>query len=150
MTEEQKAKASTNVTAEAVTESSGCYAKTTVALESQIEMNVYLNYNEEGMYATVSLTDHNGNEVEKRVERSEMAYNGTQRIVTVKDLVIADYATEVTVTVYDKDGNEVGKVTDSIEAYVKRAQDSDKASDIIKELTLNLMKFGVSSYNYFH
>ncbi len=150
MTEEQKAKASTNVTAEAVPESSGCYLKTTVALESQIEMNVYLNYNEVGMYAIVNLTDHNGNKVEKRLEQGDMLYNGEQRILTVNDMVIADYATKVTVTVYDKDGNQVGKVVDSIECYVKRAQDSDKASQIIKELTLNLMKFGVSSYNYFH
>ena len=92
----------------------------------------------EGMYAIASFTNHNGKKVE---ETLAVENNNGYSMVSVNSLAIADYCTDVTVTLYNADGSVAGSAVDSMASYVARSK---------TDLGKAIMKFGASAYAYFH
>jgi hypothetical protein len=92
----------------------------------------------EGMYAIASFTNHNGKKVE---ETLTVENNNGYSMVSVNSLAIADYSTDVTVTLYNADGSVAGSAVDSMASYVARSK---------TDLGKAIMKFGSSAYAYFH
>lgn len=108
----------------------------TLTLEDMIKLNVYFNNVEKGMKATYSYTTHGGTSVEGTVEYDSFV-NGAVPV----DLAIADAATLVTVTLFNSDGTEAGKVVYSVNAYLKGMIDLGKTDDIYPALA----KFAASA-----
>lgn len=103
-----------------------------------------------GVVATVyypagnaTYTDHYGNAVETRIDAVKV-FNANLGYVSVPGLAVADYGQAVTCTVYDSEGNALEWATDSIEGYAHRMKGS------LPGIVEAIVKFGVSSYNYFH
>jgi YD repeat-containing protein len=146
LTEEQAGWASAKVQISNYRETSGCYFGSSLSLEEEIYLQVaFGTAYEEGMYATVSFTDHYGKLVEKRVA---VAASGSYSVVQVEGMAIADYRGLVTCKLYSAAGAELGSVTDSIESYACRM-----AIDLQKngvDLGDAIMKLGASSYEFFH
>ena len=92
----------------------------------------------EGMYAIASFTNHNGKKVEEKLAVTD---NNGYAMISVNSLAIADYCTDVTVTLYNADGSVAGSATDSMASYVARSK---------TDLGKAIMKFGASAYAYFH
>ena len=81
------------------------YGASQLNLASSIQLRVKFNGIDSSMYAIVKFTNHNGREIEERIEGSEFMYSGT--VVVIDQVVAADYDRDVTITVYDADGNDV-------------------------------------------
>ena len=94
------------------------------------------------MTATYSFTNHWGTEV-----TGELAYNAEEDYYYIDALVVADAASEITVTVND-DTNNV--YTDSIKAYCERMYNSNTATENQKNTFLTFMKFASSAKSYLH
>jgi len=133
MTEEQKAKASASVSMTDIRETAEGYQGATLELESNIVLNFYYSKEYIGKTATISYTDHYGNDYNYDVV---VEANGGLGKVSVDKLVISDCSVKVTVTI---DGV---SVTDSVESYCARMQ---------SELPLGepLMKFATSARAFF-
>ena len=94
------------------------YAASQLNLASSIQLRVKFNGIDSSMYAIVKFTNHTGREVEARVEGSTFLYSGT--VVVVDQVVAADYNRDVTITVYDADGNAVASAVESVASYIAR------------------------------
>lgn len=117
---------------------------TAFQLESNISMNLYFSGVTSDMYAEVTFTHHNEIEQTKvRIEGTEFNRDGSNTVITVDEIVVADGRQPVTCTVFDADGNEVASVTDSLESYVNRMGGS-------YPWLYEVMKFSDSAYNFLH
>ena len=118
------------------------YSATNLKLESTITMNMFFlkDYIDQSKYAIATFTDHYGNEKSVRVEGSEFLQlkNDTDWYVPVTGMAVADCGAAVTVTIYEQDGTEVAKGTDSIESYVQRKSNSHA-------LFVTIVKFATSA-----
>lgn len=122
------------------------YYGSTLTLKSRILLNVYFKDITPDMYALVTYTNHYGEAQEIRVDGSEFnKYNDSVYGVPVDELVVADGGQQVTVKVYDSNGNEVASAIDSINSYAARMMASSQ--DPLFEM---VAKFTASAYIYFH
>jgi hypothetical protein len=93
------------------------------------------------MYAIVKFTNHNGREIEERIEGSEFMYSGT--VVVVDQVVAADYNRDVSITVYDADGNAVASAVESVASYIARMSGG-------AEIYSAVAKYCAAAYSYLH
>ena len=125
-------------------------AATSLTLKNRISLDFFFKNSVIGsdyssLYAIAAYTDHYGNAVEIRIEGCDFkAYGEELGYVAIPGLAIADYAQAVTCTVYDAEGNTLAWVTDSIEGYAHRMANQ------LPEIVETIVKFGYSSYQYFH
>ena len=146
LTEEQAGWASAAVKIDNYRQSSGCYLGSSLSLEEEIYLKVAFGVVcEEGMYATVSFTDHYGTQVEKQVP---IEADGSYTIVRVEGMAIADYRGLVTCKLYSASGAELGSTIDSIESYASRMASALQKNGV--DLGDAIMKLGASSYAFFH
>ena len=116
------------------------YYGTRLILENKILMNTAFRGVTEGMTAKYSFTDHYGKFHEGN---ADVVIEGSFGIVEIDALVVADGCCDVTITVYDSDGNVHASVTDSMQRYTTRMDDRG-------EVYKAIMKFSASAYAYFH
>ena len=121
--------------------SSSCKG-TNLALESSILMNAYFgSRTTDGLTATISYTDYKGREVS--YEGEVLQASSTMVRVEVNQIVLADSKCPVTVTIY-QNGEVFGTCTESVEGYAARNLSNAK----LAPLTMAIMKFATSAYNY--
>ena len=97
------------------------------------------------MRAEVSYTDHYGNAVTLTLgEESFKKFDSKYHYISVPGLAIADYGALVTCVIYSSEGDILARMTDSIEGYAHRMKGS------LPQIVEAIVKFGNSSYNYFH
>ena len=145
MTDAQKAYGTVSVSGENKKEDKAYphYAGTSLDLQSRIQFYLFFNDVPRDGYAKISFTNHNGTKVESTVAGSDyLVASSTMSVIVVDELTIPDARKLVTCEVYDKDGNLLDSVTDSIESYVFRGTTG--------EIDEAVLKFADSAYNYFH
>ncbi|MBR3507330.1 MAG: hypothetical protein IKO03_00875 [Lachnospiraceae bacterium] len=145
MTDAQKAYGTVSVSGENKKEDKTYphYAGTSLDLQSRIQFYLFFNDIPHDGYAKISFTNHNGTKVESTVAGSDyLVASATMSVIAVNELTIPDARKLVTCEVYDKDGNLLDSVTDSIESYVFRGTTG--------EIDEAVLKFADSAYNYFH
>ncbi|MBQ8250013.1 MAG: leucine-rich repeat domain-containing protein [Clostridia bacterium] len=126
------------------------YAGTTLTLESAIQLDFVFNNSTVGstytnLYAIATYTDHYGNAKEIRIEGSDfIKYSSKHCQISVTGMAVADYEALVTCTVYKADGTKITSAADGIGSYANRNSASLGAT------VDTIVKFGASSYNYFH
>ena len=157
LTDAQKAWASAEVTPNYTkTFTAATEPETSLILESSIRMKIAFFDVTEGMYINVKMTGHDGTSVDRDYSYNKMSEDTkvkNKRFIVIDDLKVADYQTEVTVTLYNADGSVNATVTDTIEGYVDRVQDSNYNLEWVKQLktlTLELLKFSKAAHEYFH
>ncbi len=126
------------------------YAGTTLTLESAIQLDLVFNNSTVGsnyanLYAIATYADHYGNAKEIRIEGSDfIKYSSKLCQISITGMAVADYKALVTCTVYKADGTKITSAADSIGSYANRNSASLGAT------VDTIVKFGASSYNYFH
>jgi len=150
LTDVQKAYATSVCETESSLLCSAGRAATSLTLKNRIRLDYFFKNSVIGsdyssLYATVVYTDHYGNAITVRIDGTDFLPYGTDLCyVSIPGLAIADYAQAVTCTVYDADGNALAWVTDSIVGYAHRMAGQ------LPEIVDAIVKFGHSSYQYFH
>ena len=126
------------------------YVGSTLTLSGEIQLDLVFGNSAVGsdyssLYAIVTYTDHYGNAKEIRIEGTDfIKYSSSYCQVSITGMAVADFRSVVTCTVYNANGVAVANAADSIESYANRMASSIGATvDAI-------VKFGASSYNYFH
>ena len=107
-------------------------------------LNFYFTGVTRDMYATVSYTNHSGEEKSYRVETADFFRNNNAYQARVNDLAIADGNTLVTCTVYKADGSVYAQATDTMNSYVARALNAGEKYQWMESIA----KFSASAYNY--
>ena len=148
LTEEQRTYATGTCTTEDNLVEGPGRAGTALTLKSRMTLdfifsNAVLGEDPTGIYAVATFTDHAGRAVETRIETFR-AYDSQNSYVSVPGLAVADFATVVSCTVYDAQGNALASAADSIEGYAHRM------ADRIPAMVEAIVKFGTSAYQYFH
>ena len=125
------------------------YYKTTLSLENSIQLTGYFKGITSDMSAKIEFTDHYGStsySIDVPFEEFIKGNTaGTIYGVRVDELVIADAAQDVTITVYNADGTVYSKLVDSMNSYLARAM--AQVDDAIYEMTA---KFTASAYKTLH
>ena len=145
MTDAQKAYGTVSVSGENKREDKAYphYAGTSLDLQSRIQFYMFFNEIPRDGYAEISFTNHNGEKVYYTVAGNDyLVANDIRSVIVVDKLTIPDARKLVTCEVYDKDGNLLDSVTDSIESYVFRG--------VMEEIDEAVLKFADSAYQYFH
>ena len=117
------------------------YSASQLNLASSIQLRVKFNGIDSSMYAIVKFTNHNGRVVEERIEGSEFLYSGT--VVVIDQVVAADYNRDVTITVYDANGNKVASAVESVASYIARMSGG-------AEIYSAVAKYCAAAYGYLH
>ena len=117
------------------------YVASQLNLASSIQLRVKFENIDSSMYAVVKFTNHVGREVEVKVDGSEFLYNGS--VVVVNEIVAADYAQDVTITVYNANGEAVATAVDSVANYIGRMSNFDAIYDAVA-------KYCAAAYAYLH
>ena len=117
------------------------YGASQLNLASSIQLRVKFNNINSSMKAVVKFTNHMGREIEVEVPGSEFMYSGT--VVVVDEIVAADYAQDVTITVYNANGEVVANAVDSVASYIARMSAGDAIYDAVA-------KYCASAYAYLH
>ena len=117
------------------------YNASQLNLASSIQLRLNFKNIDSSMYAVVRFTNHMGKEIEVKVDGSEFMHNGAT--VVVDDVVAADYAQDVTVTVYNAAGEEVANAVDSVASYIARMTKGNAIYDAVA-------KYTASAYAYLH
>ena len=152
VTAEQQAWATESVETADHRASSTGYAGSTLTLNNEIQLdfvftNASVGYSHNDLYAIATFTDHYGHAKEVRIEGENFIDYGNLGVlceVSVTGMAVADFRSVVTCTVYSADGTALEYATDSIEGYAYRNR--EKLGAIVDAI----VKFGESSYNYFH
>ena len=126
------------------------YAGTTLTLAGEIQLDLVFKNSAVGtdyssLYAIATYTDHYGNDKEVRIEGADfIKYNSTLCQVSITGMAVADYKSLVSCTVYNADGVALANAADSVESYAARN------ADFLGATVEAIVKFGASSYNFFH
>ncbi len=126
------------------------YAGSTLTLSGEIQLdlvfkNSAVGSNYSSLYAIVTYTDHYGNAKESRIEGADfIKYSSSLCQVSITGMAVADFRSVVSCTVYNESDVAVANASDSIESYANRNAASLGAT------VDTIVKFGESSYNYFH
>ena len=119
------------------------YGASQLDLGSSILLRVKFNGINSSMYAIVKFTNHNGRVIEERVEGSDFM-NGT--VVVVDEVVAADFKQDLTITVYDANGNAVASAVESVASYIARQMEKPNPSVIYDAVA----KYCAAAYAYLH
>ena len=150
LTDEQKAYATRSVETTDNRVMGTGYVGSTLTLESEIELDLVFANNKVGsdystLYAIVTYTDHYGHAKEVRIEGVDfIKYGSIMCQVSITDMAVADFRSVVSCTVYNADGEALANAADSVESYANRNAES------LGAIVDTIVKFGESSYNYFH
>ncbi len=126
------------------------YAGSTLTLAGEIQLDLVFNNSAVGtdyssLYAIATYTDHYGNVKSIRVEGADfIKYSSTLCQVSITGMAVADFRSVVSCTVYNADDVALASASDSVESYANRNAASLGAT------VDTIVKFGASSYNYFH
>ena len=126
------------------------YAGSTLTLAGEIQLDLVFQNKAVGtdysdLYAIATYTDHYGNEKEVRVEgTSFIKYSSSMCQVSITGMAVADFRSVVSCVVYDSTGEALANAADSVESYANRNLANLGAT------VDTIVKFGASSYNYFH
>ena len=150
LTETHKAWATTTVeTVDNRVKGTG-YVGSTLTLAGEIQLDLVFANTAVGsdystLYAIATYTDHYGNDKEVRIEGADFIEYGTSHCqISITGMAVADFRSVVSCTVYNADGEALANAADSVESYANRNADSLGAT------VDTIVKFGESSYNYFH
>ncbi len=122
------------------------YLGTALNLESRTMLSFLFANVTSDMYAEISYTDHRGNQKSDTIQGSAFRQEGANKIIDVNTLALAEYASMVTVVIYDADGNEVARAQDSIDSYLARIMILQPNEPLYAETA----KAMVGAYQYFH
>ena len=126
------------------------YAGSTLTLAGEIQLDLVFQNKAVGtdysdLYAIATYTDHYGNDKEVRVDGDKfIKYSSSMCQVSITGMAVADFRSVVNCVVYNSDGEAVANAADSVESYANRNAASLGAT------VDTIVKFGASSYNYFH
>ncbi len=126
------------------------YAGTTLTLENEITLDLVFKNTAVGkdyseLYAIATYTDHYGKAKEVRIDGANfIKYSSSLCQVSITGMAVADYKAVVNCTVYSADGTALANASDSVESYACRN------ADFLAGTVDTIVKFGASSYNYFH
>ena len=120
------------------------YSASQLNLASSIQLRIRFGNIDSSMYALIKFTNHMGREVEVRVDGSQFLYSGT--VVVIDAVVAADYNRDVTVTVYNAQGNAVANAVESVASYLARQSDKDNSPVIYDAVA----KYCAAAYAYLH
>ena len=127
-------------------------AGTNLTLASNISLNFVFKNTDlaDGMYATLTYTDHYGNEHTETFTRSEFTrYNSSMSKVTPQELAVADGKTVITCTVYNADGTVFSVSKDSVESNILRANNSVSTTESARLMNNMLLRFSRAAKEYF-
>ena len=141
LTDEEKAFGTESVNLENKLVAGTNYGASQLNLASSIQLRVKFNNINSSMKAVVKFTNHTGREIEVEVPGSEFMYSGT--VVVVDEIVAADYAQDVTITVYNENGEAVANAVDSVASYIARMTNGNAIYDAVA-------KYTASAYAYLH
>ncbi len=150
LTDEQRAMATETVEMTDNRISGTGYAGTTLTLAGEIQLDLVFKNSAVGtdyssLYAIATYTDHYGHDKEVRIEGTDfIKYNSTLCQVSITGMAVADYKSLVSCTVYNADGVVLANASDSVESYAARN------ADFLGATVETIVKFGASSYKYFH
>lgn len=116
------------------------YDSSALQLKSSIKFGFFFTNVDDAAKAVVSFTNHRGVDFEYETEILDTT---DAKYVVVDEIRAADCDTEITVVIYNAEGEVIGQVTDSMRSYIARMQ---AGPDIYNAI----MKYAVSAYNYFH
>ncbi|MBQ8249812.1 MAG: S8 family serine peptidase [Clostridia bacterium] len=126
------------------------YAGSTLTLSGEIQLDLVFKNSAVGsdyssLYALATYTDHYGNAKEIRIEGTDfIKYSSTMCQISITGMAVADFRSVVSCTVYNADGEAVANASDSVESYANRNSAS------LGAVVDTIVKFGESSYNFFH
>ena len=143
LTEEEQAFATEDVELENNLVAGENYVASQLNLANSIQLRVKFDNIDASMNAVVEFTSHTGRDVKVEIPGSEFLHGGVT--VMVDEIVAADYAQDVTITVYNANGEEVASVVDSIASYIARM--FELADD---EIYGAVAKYTASAYAYLH
>ena len=115
---------------------------TRVHFESEIAMEFAVEKTANAVRGEISFTDHNGS---SKTAEATVRDAGNAVAFYFSGMVVADLNQDVTLKLYDAQGNVVVEVVDSISAYLGRVQDED-AQDLCEAFG----KFSTAAHAYFH
>ncbi len=150
LTDAHKAWATTSVTTTDNRVKGTGYVGSTLTLAGEIQLDLVFNNSAVGtdyssLYAIATYTDHYGNVKSIRVEGADfIKYSSTLCQVSITGMAVADFRSVVSCTVYNQEGVAIANAADSIESYANRNAAS------LGAMVDSIVKFGASSYNYFH
>ena len=122
------------------------YKGTSLSLKDNILLNVAYNtsFVKNVKYAVVKFVNHNGVDKTVTVPVEEFVAQGsTIKYISIQVMAVADYATPVTVELYDANGVCISTTVDSMGSYAGRQTKDVYLYDAI-------LAFGMGAYNYFH
>ena len=151
LTEEQKALATQDVTMANNQVKGDGFVGSTLTLVSEIQLDFMflpgtIGSDNSQLYAIATYTDYKGETKEVRIEGSAFGAYGSYTQISVTGMVVADYASVVTCTVYNTAGEVVGYGADSVESYASRASGSTQTAALT---AVAIAKLGYSAYQYF-
>ncbi len=126
------------------------YAGSTLTLSGEIQLDLVFNNSTVGsdyssLYAIAIYINHYGHAKSVRVEGTDfIKYSSSLCQVSITGMAVADYKSVVSCTVYNANGVALASASDSVESYANRNAASLGAT------VDTIVKFGASSYNYFH
>ena len=141
LTAEQQGFASSEISCENSLVKDANFVGSALQFKSEIRFAMVFKNIENAHHAVVSFTNHNGQNVNVTVDPSEFLNNGAA--VVVKDIRPADYSCDVTITVYDAQGEVLAEATDNMESYAARA-------DHLDEIYSSFMKYAAAALEYYN
>ena len=120
------------------------YFASQLILANSIQLRVKFNNINSSMKAVATFTNHTGKKIKTEIDGSEFLTSGT--VVVIDEVVAADYAQDVTITVYDANGNAVASVVDSVASYIARQMAKPNPAIIYDAVA----KYCASAHAYLH
>ena len=117
------------------------YVASQLNLASSIQLRLKFNGIDASMYAVASFTNHMGNQKNVTIPGSEFISGGT--VVVINDVVAADYDKDVTITVYDVQGNAVASAVEGVASYIARMTGGSEIYEAVA-------KYCAAAYGYLH
>ena len=123
-------------------------AGTTMTLGNDLALNFMILKSAvtgEGWYAEVA----HGDKI-TTIEQSEWITAGDYIRIAYNGLAAKAMVDEVTITIYDAEGNALTSKTDSIRAYAMRMFDSKNGTDALKVALVDMLNYGAAAQIYFN
>lgn len=121
------------------------YVASRIGFKSNIQLQMLFTNIDQTMRAVVTYTKYNGTEKTIEIDGSKFVAVGTNYMISIEELVVADARQMITCVVCDSEGNEVAKATDSVESNVYRGIQDGEDTDLYE----GIMKFADSAREYF-
>ena len=146
LTETQKGYATVVTQRDNILQKGEGYKGTSLSLKDNILMNVAFNasFVKDVKYAVVTFVNHNGADKSVTVPVEQFISQGTStKYISIDVMAVADYATPVTVELYNAEDVCISTTIDSMGSYAGRQTKDVYLYDAI-------LAFGMGAWNYFH